>query len=40
MTDGSAEITKDQAIESLGADAAKYVVVSWTKEEAEATAAE
>jgi len=35
VTDGSEEISKDQAVEALGDKAAKYVVKSWDKAEAE-----
>lgn len=35
VTDGSEEITKEQAVESLGAKAARYVVQTWTKEGAD-----
>lgn len=32
VTDGSADLTKEQAIESLGAAASRFVVVTWGKE--------
>lgn len=34
VTDGSAEITKEQAVKSLGDDAKRFVVQTWTKGEA------
>ena len=34
ITDGSAEITKEQAVESLGKKAARYVVKTWGKADA------
>ncbi len=36
VTDGSVEITKEDAIESLGDKASRYVVVDWAKQEAAA----
>ncbi len=32
VTDGSAQITKEEAINSLGSKANRYVVVEWSKE--------
>ena len=40
VTDGSAEITKEQAVESLGSAASRFVVVQWTKEGESAAPAE
>ena len=31
-TDGSAEITQEEAVKSLGSKASKYVVKTWAKE--------
>ena len=36
VTDGSEEVTKEQAVKSLGDKAEKFVVQTWTKEGAEA----
>ena len=38
ITDGEAAITKEDAIESLGSNASRYVVVNWAKEGEEAPA--
>lgn len=35
VTDGSEEITQDDAVESLGPMAKRYVVHTWEKEEAD-----
>lgn len=34
VTDGSAEVTKEQAIASLGDKASRFVVVTWEKKAA------
>ena len=36
VTDGSSEVTKEDAIASLGDKASRFVVVTWDKQEAEA----
>ena len=38
VTDGSSDLTKEDAIKSLGSHASRYVVVNWAKEGEEAPA--